>query len=68
MSVNRWLLAAAEADELLFTLSDDDHAYTHSDVCDLLEEAVTRGFELDGPELRCLQTVRQLECLLRRKQ
>ena len=52
----------------MFVLHDPDHEYSHSEVCDLLEEAERLGFSLDaGSELENL-TVRQLEILVRRRQ
>ena len=66
--INRFTYAREASDELLFTLDDPDAFYSHSEVCDLLDRAEQLGFSLDGPELKALQTVRQLEILISRRQ
>ena len=54
-------------DETNFILRDPDHLYTHSEVCDLLEEAERMGFSLDkGLELEKF-TVGELDRMLHRK-
>ena len=54
--------------ETLFVLRDPDQLYTHSEVCDLLEQAEGLGFSLArGSELERL-TVRELDILVNRKQ
>ena len=53
-------LKSPENDELVLVLSDPDCAYTHSEICDLLDQAEKLGFDFDGPELQTIHTARQL--------
>lgn len=55
-------------DETLFVLRDRERLYTHSEVCDLLEEAERRGFSLEARSELEGMTVRELETMLRTKQ
>lgn len=68
MPIDRFKTKGTDTDETLFVLHDPDHLYTHSEVCDLLEEAEQIGFSLEaGSELENL-TVRELEVLVRVRQ
>lgn len=54
--------------ETLWVLRDPEQAYTHSEICDLLEKAELLGFSLQrGTELEKL-TVREIDELVNRKQ
>ena len=67
MPIDRFKTKGKDSDETLFVLRDPDHYFTHTDVCDLLEEAERLGFSLEaGSELEGL-TIRELEVLVRRK-
>ena len=68
MPIDKFKTRGAHSDETLFSLRDPDRLYTHSDVCDLLEEAERQGFSLEaGSELENL-TVAELERLVKVKQ
>lgn len=65
MPINKLKTRGSASDETLFILRDPDHLYTHSQVCDLLEQAENIGFSLEaGSELENL-TVRELELLVK---
>ena len=67
MSVDKFKTEGEPDDETLFVLHDPDNLYTHSEVCDLLEEAENYGFSLEkGSELDNM-TVGELDRMLHRK-
>ena len=68
MPIDRKIARAEDDDEVVLLLHDRDHEYSHSEICDLLDEAEKLGFDFEGPELRMIQTARQLEILVKRRQ
>ena len=68
MPIDRNLTRSEPDDELVLLLHDLHHEYSHSEICDLLDEAEKLGFAFDGPELHTIRTARELEILVRRRQ
>ena len=68
MPIDRKIARAEDDDEVVLLLHDRDHEYSHSEICDLLDEAEKLGFAFDGPELHTIRTARELEILVRRRQ
>ena len=68
MSIDKFKTHGDAGDETNFVLRDPDHMFTHSEVCDLLEQAEAMGFSLEkGSELEGW-TVAQLERVVKVKQ
>ena len=68
MPIDRSLTRSDHDDELILVLHDTGCEYTHSEICDLLDEAEKLGFDFEGPELSLMRTARELETLVRRRQ
>jgi hypothetical protein len=68
MPIDRRITRSIEDDETLLIIHDPEHHYSHSEICDLLDEAEKLGLELDGPELKLIHNARELEILVRRRQ
>jgi hypothetical protein len=68
MPIDRFHQNPEPGEEISFFIRDPEGTYTHSDICDLLEQAEALGFSLEpGSEIAGL-TARELEKLVKTRQ